>query len=364
MPRRSFPRRRTTPSQSSRDIASRYAARRRSPRLRALPERRLRLQRWRHRGVPRRTCADAARRPCARRSIAHDAIDLFAYPDALPDEWARSASRRMTARWPCGSARAVKRARPDAIVTAAAVARSARGAEPPAAGLARVAGSGTRRRDLPDGVHARRRRVRRADSRAAREAAGTRPSGPASARTACRPDADDRQHPDGATPRRRRHRPLLVRQPDGPAAGRARLPRARRPRRVRVQRLLRPPAGANSARAPGSTSPSSSSTSPASSPSARGSRSRTTPSRTTSSAAASRCRGGRSWDRSSRPRRAPSPSSAFRATPTATNFTFLQLVMGYMIGRIAVIVLFIPAYFKRGAAHRLPAARRRGSARR
>ena len=29
-----------------------------------------------------------------------------------------------------------------------------------------------------------------------------------------------------------------------------------------------------------------------------------------------------------------------------TNLTFLQLVMGYMIGRIAVSVLFIPAYFK------------------
>lgn len=29
-----------------------------------------------------------------------------------------------------------------------------------------------------------------------------------------------------------------------------------------------------------------------------------------------------------------------------TNFTFLQLVMGYMIGRIAVSVLFIPAYFR------------------
>jgi SSS family transporter len=30
----------------------------------------------------------------------------------------------------------------------------------------------------------------------------------------------------------------------------------------------------------------------------------------------------------------------------STNFTFLQLVMGYMIGRLAVSVLFIPAYFK------------------
>jgi SSS family solute:Na+ symporter len=29
-----------------------------------------------------------------------------------------------------------------------------------------------------------------------------------------------------------------------------------------------------------------------------------------------------------------------------TNFTFLQLVMGYMIGRLAVSVLFIPAYFR------------------
>ncbi|HSC26241.1 MAG TPA: sodium:solute symporter [Vicinamibacterales bacterium] len=29
-----------------------------------------------------------------------------------------------------------------------------------------------------------------------------------------------------------------------------------------------------------------------------------------------------------------------------TNFTFLQLVMGYMVGRVAVSVLFIPAYFK------------------
>jgi SSS family transporter len=30
----------------------------------------------------------------------------------------------------------------------------------------------------------------------------------------------------------------------------------------------------------------------------------------------------------------------------STNFTFLQLVMGYMIGRLAVSLLFIPAYFK------------------
>jgi SSS family transporter len=30
----------------------------------------------------------------------------------------------------------------------------------------------------------------------------------------------------------------------------------------------------------------------------------------------------------------------------STNFTFLQLVMGYMIGRLAVSILFIPAYFK------------------
>jgi SSS family transporter len=30
----------------------------------------------------------------------------------------------------------------------------------------------------------------------------------------------------------------------------------------------------------------------------------------------------------------------------STNFTFLQLVMGYMIGRVAVSILFIPAYFK------------------
>jgi SSS family transporter len=30
----------------------------------------------------------------------------------------------------------------------------------------------------------------------------------------------------------------------------------------------------------------------------------------------------------------------------STDFTFLQLVMGYMIGRLAVSVLFIPAYFK------------------
>lgn len=29
-----------------------------------------------------------------------------------------------------------------------------------------------------------------------------------------------------------------------------------------------------------------------------------------------------------------------------TNFTFLQLVMGYMVGRLAVSLLFIPAYFK------------------
>ncbi|HSL21535.1 MAG TPA: hypothetical protein VK886_08365, partial [Vicinamibacterales bacterium] len=29
-----------------------------------------------------------------------------------------------------------------------------------------------------------------------------------------------------------------------------------------------------------------------------------------------------------------------------TNFTFLQLVMGYMIGRVAVSILFIPAYFR------------------
>lgn len=29
-----------------------------------------------------------------------------------------------------------------------------------------------------------------------------------------------------------------------------------------------------------------------------------------------------------------------------TNFTFLQLVMGYMIGRLAVSILFIPAYFR------------------
>jgi len=29
-----------------------------------------------------------------------------------------------------------------------------------------------------------------------------------------------------------------------------------------------------------------------------------------------------------------------------TNFTFLQLVMGYMVGRLAVSVLFIPAYFR------------------
>jgi SSS family transporter len=30
----------------------------------------------------------------------------------------------------------------------------------------------------------------------------------------------------------------------------------------------------------------------------------------------------------------------------SSNFTFLQLVMGYMVGRLAVSVLFIPAYFK------------------
>jgi solute:Na+ symporter, SSS family len=30
----------------------------------------------------------------------------------------------------------------------------------------------------------------------------------------------------------------------------------------------------------------------------------------------------------------------------STDFTFLQLVMGYMIGRVAVSILFIPAYFK------------------
>ena len=29
-----------------------------------------------------------------------------------------------------------------------------------------------------------------------------------------------------------------------------------------------------------------------------------------------------------------------------TNLTFLQLVMGYMVGRVAVSILFIPAYFK------------------
>jgi solute:Na+ symporter, SSS family len=30
----------------------------------------------------------------------------------------------------------------------------------------------------------------------------------------------------------------------------------------------------------------------------------------------------------------------------ATNFTFLQLVMGYMIGRVAITLLFLPAYFR------------------
>jgi len=29
-----------------------------------------------------------------------------------------------------------------------------------------------------------------------------------------------------------------------------------------------------------------------------------------------------------------------------TNFTFLQLVMGYMIGRVTVVLLFVPAYFR------------------
>ena len=42
------------------------------------------------------------------------------------------------------------------------------------------------------------------------------------------------------------------------------------------------------------------------------------------------------------------PAFAFAATPGGVggNFTFLQLVIGYMIGRLIIVALFIPLYFK------------------
>jgi Na+/proline symporter len=60
------------------------------------------------------------------------------------------------------------------------------------------------------------------------------------------------------------------------------------------------------------------------------------------------CRGGLSPPPSSPPRLRPSRSSPCPASRSraAGNFQFLQLVFGYMLGRIVISLLFIPSYFR------------------
>ena len=156
---------------------------------------------------------DARRRPRAATLDAREPDDLFAYPDALPDEWRGFRIARMTALMSRLRA-AVKAERPDAMVTVATApdlrealrAASCRTGAQLAASTASSTASArwlTRRnrRDSPN------RSPRPAKRPAAAHLGGHRRVAPVA-------DGDRREHPDGPASRRLRHHPLFLRQPD------------------------------------------------------------------------------------------------------------------------------------------------------
>ena len=55
---------------------------------------------------------------------------------------------------------------------------------------------------------------------------------------------------------------------------------------------------------------------------------------------------GGACSRSSPARRARSPSSAFPASRTSANLGFLQVAVGYLLGRIVVAYTLLPRYYK------------------
>ena len=128
---------------------------------------------------------------------------------------------------------------PTRSLTVGGDARSAGRLRRAAAGLARLARQRTGRRRRADGLHAGAGALRRADRRRPRHRRRPRAIWAGIGAYRLTPGADDREHPGRAPARRRRLRPLLLRQPDGPEAARARLPRDGQPRGVPQRRDAR-----------------------------------------------------------------------------------------------------------------------------
>ena len=171
-----------------------------------------------------------ATRPAAR-STREEAVDLFAYPDALPDEWRSFRVARMTA-LVRRLAAAVKSERPGRTVTAAAAPDAQEALEHRLQDWGGWLNAGSHRRDLPDGLHDRAGAICRADCRRARPPpAHAVWAGIGAYRLSPRETIDNIQ-----TARRlgaSRRDPVFVRQPDQPAPGVPRLPVPGRTRRVR-----------------------------------------------------------------------------------------------------------------------------------
>ena len=198
--------------------------------------------------------------------------------------------------------------------------------------------------DLPDGLHAPTRRVfADADRRGARSSPAITPVWAGIGAYRLSPTQIVDNIADRAPPRRRRHHPVLVRQPGRPAATAPDYVVAGRPRRVRrtacsthsarhgpdlarLRRHRRLPAGDHGVRLVVRALPED--------------HPRLLPHRPVGAVV-----GDLLHDRRHRDEHADA-SSASRPRAYAGNMTFLQLALGYVIGRVLVSVLFIPAYFR------------------
>ena len=245
-----------------------------------------------------------------------------------------------------------KTRRPGLTLSAAVYPDPSEARDGTAAGLADVARPPADRRGLPDGLHAGRDGVRQADRVGAAAWRADCRSGPASARIAC--------------PRLRQSKTSKRPAGSAPTASCSSPTTASRARRTATDYLVvgRPRGlhlGALSARrrSAGADCPHTRSRADAlprlarhcrlhgrhRRASAPGSHATRLTSASTSSAAGP-CRGGPSLGRSSRRKTSTVTFISVPGYAFGGDFTFLQLAAGYLIGRVVISVLFIPAYFR------------------
>ena len=219
-----------------RDLVHALRGRRRPSRLRALPERHASTTAARRFGEFRAAVRPRCPRRVDARSTRDEADDPLAYPDALSRRVA-GLSRRADDGADGGvctpRSRRSGRRRSSRVAAAPDMQEASR---PPAAGLGRLAcrrASSTPSARWPTRP-SRRDSPSRSPPRATPRATRAVWAGIGAYRLP--PAQTDREHRDRAPARRRRHHPLLVRQPDRSAPVVARLSRARRTRGVRAGR--------------------------------------------------------------------------------------------------------------------------------